>query len=187
MGAVLLAAGASRRLGFPKQGAYLEGERRLARTVRLALEAGLGPLRVVLGFEPERIKAFLGPWLTDERLDICIHTGWEEGMGTSLSYGVSCKPWPQDIAGLLILLCDQTALDLAHLQSLLKTFALDPTQRVASRYDGVWGAPAVFPIQDLSALTALKGDQGARKLLREGLCVPCDWSLGALDFDTPES
>lgn len=182
VGAILLAAGASRRLGYPKQGAVIEGESLLARSARLALEGGCDPLRVVLGFDAPRIGALLGPWLEDDRLDVCIHEGWEAGMGTSLAYGARC-PWPEDLDGVLVMLCDQIHLDGAHLARLLEAFRQDPCRRVASAYEGVLGVPAIFPVQDLSALTALKGDQGARKLLREENVVACDWPEGALDLD----
>jgi molybdenum cofactor cytidylyltransferase len=45
----VLAAGASRRLGQPKQLLMLDGETLLARSVRLAREAGAAPVLVVVG------------------------------------------------------------------------------------------------------------------------------------------
>jgi molybdenum cofactor cytidylyltransferase len=58
---------------------------------------------------------------------------------------------------------------------------------IASRYDGVRGVPAVFPRSAFAALAALRGDQGARTLLREE-CDPIDHIAPHPpgDIDTPE-
>ena len=50
-GALVLAAGASRRLGAPKQTIVLKGETLLDRSIRIASEAGCSPIVVVLGFQ----------------------------------------------------------------------------------------------------------------------------------------
>ena len=62
---------------------------------------------------------------------------------------------------------DQYAVDAAWLRALLALAEAHPTRMVASRYDGVRGVPAVFPRAAFAALSALRGDQGARTLLRD--------------------
>lgn len=181
--ALVLAAGASRRLGFPKQGVLLHGETLLARTVRLALEAGCDIVRVVLGFQADHIRSFLGPWEAHERLEMCVHSAWEAGMGSSLAFGLGVKPLAAGTQGVLVLLCDQVALDLSHLRHLIQAFEQDPRRRVASGYQGLKGVPALFPVNDLSALSQLHGDQGARELLRKGEAWVCDWPQGTWDLD----
>ena len=62
VGAVILAAGASTRLGEPKQLVMLGGETLLERAVRVAREAGCSPVVVVVGAEYARVLAEQCAW-----------------------------------------------------------------------------------------------------------------------------
>ncbi len=53
---VILAAGASKRLGFNKLCVKINGEAVVHRTARIFLEAGAGDVVVVTGFERERVE-----------------------------------------------------------------------------------------------------------------------------------
>lgn len=61
-----------------------------------------------------------------------------------------------------------------------------PQRMVASRYAGLRGVPAVFPRNTFTALAALRGDQGARALLRDD-ANPIDFIAphASGDVDTP--
>lgn len=170
--AVVLAAGASRRLGSPKQLAMLGDERLLERAVRLARAAGCSPVIVVLGAEHERV-------LADCRLGDAvpvIHDKWEEGMGSSIRLGVrACEA----AAGVVVMTCDQPAVTVKHLQLLMRG-----TNVKASSYAGRKGVPAFFPARYFGELKALGGDLGARELLRSADAV--DLEGGELDVDTVE-
>src|SRR5580698_5016379 len=82
--ALVLAAGASRRLGSPKQMATLGGETLLERSVRVAREAGLMPILVVVGAEWELVlaRSSLGDVV------IIVNEEWAEGMASSIRLGV---------------------------------------------------------------------------------------------------
>src|SRR5579863_5320617 len=77
---VVLAAGASRRLGQPKQLVELEGEPLLRRQTRMALAANIGPVAVVLGCRWADFAACIGD-LPVARL---VNQQWTEGLGTSI-------------------------------------------------------------------------------------------------------
>jgi CTP:molybdopterin cytidylyltransferase MocA len=168
--AVVLAAGASRRLGSPKQLAMLGDEALLERAVRLAREAGCSPVIVVLGAEYERV-------LADCRLGDAvpvIHDKWEEGMGSSIRLGVrACE----GAAGVVVMTCDQPAVTVEHLQLLMR----GPEVK-ASSYAGRKGVPAFFPKRYFDELMTLSGDVGARDLLRPAEAVELEG--GELDVDT---
>lgn len=187
--AVLLAAGASTRLGQPKQLVPIDGESLLHRTARLALEAGCSPLYVVLGFEADRMR----DELTGLPAQIVVNTHWHEGMGSSLRSGMAAlqqsDPHPQAV---LLLVCDQPRLTAEHLRNLLATHANAPTSNekpvTASAYGGRSGVPAVFSSGLFGELASCAGDRGARDLIRahhpDVAAVP--WPAGELDLDRPE-
>jgi molybdenum cofactor cytidylyltransferase len=184
--AVVLAAGASTRLGQPKQLVRLEGESLLHRTARLALEAGCSPVLVVLGFEAETLRAELHGL----NVDVVVNHEWQEGMGASLRSGMEAlrKRDPQPNA-VLVLVCDQPRLAADHLRTLLAHH--QSARRIAitaSVYARRAGVPAIFAAKLFSALLASSGDRGARNLIRahaaEVQGIP--WPAGELDLDLPE-
>ena len=105
--AVILAAGASRRLGQAKQLVTIGGEPLLRRTVRLAAQAGCHPIVVVLGFEADRMRSALAGF----RVIVAVNEDWRAGMGSSLRCGVETalqiSPPPEAI---LLMVCDQIRL-----------------------------------------------------------------------------
>lgn len=183
--AVVLAAGASSRLGYPKQLILIEGESLLRRTIRLALEGGCAPVFVVLGFEAERMRREL-----DGLAATAVLNGvWREGMGSSLRRGAevvaAVEPAPD---GVLLLVCDQPQLSVEHLRTLLLHHAAGAAKITASEYGGKTGVPAVFAIELLPELLAAAGDQGARELIRRNpeRVERVAWPGGEWDIDRPE-
>jgi molybdenum cofactor cytidylyltransferase len=174
--AVVLAAGASTRLGEPKQLATLAGETLLERAVRTARDAGCSPIVVVLGAAYVDILAYskLGdavPVINDE---------WREGMASSIRLGVRTLGLvAKDAEGVLLMTCDQPAVTAQHLGLVMATQEVK-----ASSYAGRNGVPAYFPKKYFNELTALTGDAGARTLLAQARSVAL--ALGELDVDTPD-
>lgn len=186
--AILLAAGASTRLGQPKQLLRLpafDGETLIDHAVGLAREAGAGPIFVILGAHAEEIH------LECELLNCILmrNEAWSEGMASSLRLGISAVLENAPAAsGAMVLACDQPALSAEHLRQLLGAHRGDPNSIAASRYCGRTGVPAIFPRALFPALLELKGDQGARAILqRSGMAIyPIEFPLGELDIDSPE-
>jgi len=84
--AIILAAGASRRLGRPKQLVRLGGESLLRRTVRAALACD--PVLVVLGSQAEAMAADLAGLPVIQ----VLNRDWEEGMASSIRAGIRALP-----------------------------------------------------------------------------------------------
>jgi molybdenum cofactor cytidylyltransferase len=181
--AVVLAAGASRRLGRPKQLILHDGESLLRRTARLALEAGCAPVVVVLGFEAEVMRAELGGLA----IDVAVNPNWPDGMGSSLACGVRAALGvrPKTDA-LLVLVCDQPRLTMAHLHALLAHQTAGAAALTASAYAGKSGVPAVFAASFFPELMQLEGDRGARDLILRHGAQTVDWPEGIHDIDLPE-
>ena len=185
--AIVLAAGASRRLGQPKQLLLHDGETLLDRAIRLASEAGAAPVFTVLGANREAICA--SAHLSPSSVAV-INEQWEQGLATSIHAGLEALDAAGgDAPGALLLGCDQPRLSASHLRELLATFAAQEEPAiVASTYAGAIGIPAVFPRAAFPALRALRGDKGARALLMEPPCplVALPFSGGEIDIDEPE-
>jgi molybdenum cofactor cytidylyltransferase len=169
--AVVLAAGFSRRLGRPKQTAVLAGETLLARAIRIARSAGAAPVVVVLREALDRAVP-----QAEAVMSVCNMEA-EEGMASSVRVGVRALE-TTDVAGALLMTCDQPLLSATHLKALC-----DDTERVtASAYNGRSGVPAYFPRRCFADLLALRGDAGARSLLQNAVTI-LNEEL-ALDIDT---
>jgi CTP:molybdopterin cytidylyltransferase MocA len=170
--AVVLAAGASRRLGELKQLVRLNGETMVERAVRLCREAGCSPVVVVLGASADKVR---------ERCSfgdavVVTNDEWSEGMGSSVRSGL--RGLPQDVNGYVITTCDQPAVTTEHLCALMAS-----GEMTASAYAGRRGVPAYFPKMMFAELMNLRGDAGARKLLKDAKALHL--TGGELDVDTP--
>jgi CTP:molybdopterin cytidylyltransferase MocA len=183
--AIILAAGASCRLGQPKQLLMHCGETMIGRAIRLANESGATPVIAVLGAHYELIREAVPLSLA---LPI-INSLWEQGIATSIHAGLDAleDAAPQTPCA-LILGCDQPRLTAAHLRALLETFGEQAEPAiVASAYAGILGIPAVFPREVFAELRALRGDRGARSLLMQPPCplVALPFPGGEIDIDLP--
>lgn len=180
--AVILAAGASSRLGQPKQLLQLAGETLLARSVRLAREAGANPVVVVVGHQAARMHEALA----SAGAIIVINEEWASGMASSIRAGVEAAE--QFAPGnLLLMVCDQPRLEAEHLRALLRAHQNEQQPATASRYAaGMLGVPAVFSRAMFAALKRLDGDRGARQLLQSMPCGHVEFEQGAVDIDLSE-
>lgn len=178
---VLLAAGASRRFGSPKQLLRVGGESLLRRMARVTLACGPAGCVVVLGARAPRLRRELAG--LDVR--VVVNPRWREGLSRSLAAGIAALP--AGARGALVLLADQAALGPADLAMLCACWRRAPRRIVAACVDGTLGPPAIFPFSVFPALRRLRGDRGARDLLRDprrraiGLELPG----AALDVDRP--
>jgi CTP:molybdopterin cytidylyltransferase MocA len=173
--AVVLAAGASRRLGRPKQEVIIGGETLLQRAVRLAREASLSPIIVVTRADTDYSKALRsgGPVL------IGINLEADEGIASSIRCGISLAS-SHDVAGAVILSCDQPALRAEHLRGLIE----DKGRITGSAYAGSIGVPAYFPAATFPLLLQLRGDAGARRFLTNARAILAEDLR--LDVDTEQ-
>jgi molybdenum cofactor cytidylyltransferase len=179
---IVLAAGASTRFGSPKQLIRLNGRPLLHLAVSRAVEVAGQAVTVVLGAN----AAELAPLLRHTPAAVVINRDWAEGMGSSVRIGVARVPATADAA--LLMLADQPMVTAEDLKRLIAAWRRQPQSIVAAHYAGTSGVPAIFPREDFSALSALRGDAGARALLKRGgdrvTRVPLQ--SAAIDIDTPE-
>jgi molybdenum cofactor cytidylyltransferase len=175
----ILAAGGSRRMGKPKLALPYRGRPLITRAAETALAAGIGPVVVILGGDAE----VYAPLLTGLPLRIVVNELWREGMASSLRAAVAAAR-EAGATRLLVMLADQPGVTSSHLQAL----AVEESRVVATGYDFGAGPPALFTADVWDALDALRGDEGARSVLRAMIVdvriVQASWSPD--DVDAPE-
>lgn len=184
-GAVLLAAGASSRMGTPKQLLVVDGIPLIVRATEAALASTAWPVVVVLGAHAEKIR----PVLARQPVLIAENPAWAEGMAASIRAGISTlQQFSRALDAALIALCDQPAFSTETISRLVQAHHRSGASVVAAHYQGRNGAPALFHREHFAALGALTGEEGARAFLngdRANVCTVDLPELG-LDLDTPE-
>ena len=183
--AVILAAGASRRYGSPKQLARYRGETLVARIARLTRVAGAEAVCVVLGYRAHLVhRALEESGAARSGTTTVRNPRWRDGMGRSLACGV--RALDRSARAVLVCLADQPLVKPGDLAGLVLTWRDSPQSVVASRYAGKLGVPAIFPRSHFGALKSLAGDRGAQMLLTSSknvLSMPIP--LAAVDIDDP--
>jgi len=171
---LVLAAGAGRRFGEqPKQLAELQGRPLLQHAVDAAVAApALERVVVVLGARAEQVRAAID----FGRAEPVVCPDWEEGQAASLRCGLRAL---QGFDRIVVTLGDQPWVST---EAIMRLAHEPPGTRAA--YDGVPGHPVVLGGELAEAALALKGDEGARSLLRGARTVECGDVADARDVDT---
>ena len=180
---LILAAGASSRMqGADKLLERIDGTPLLLRQAKAA-QAAAGQVLVALPpNRPARRAALAG-------IDVIqvIVTDANEGMGASIRAGVSSLP--EGATGMAVLPADMPDISADDIETVLKAFSKtsDRIVRGASS-DGRQGHPVVFPARLFQKLKTLKGDEGARSVLKNEtpFLVPLPDEHALIDLDTPE-
>ena len=185
VGAVVLAAGSSSRMGSPKQTLQFRGESLLRRAALAALGAGCRPVVVVTGAYAELSRRELGG------LDVreALNPRWETGMASSIRAGVEdlIRADP-DASAAVFLLCDQPHVTAEVLSGLIAAHRATGRPVIASTYGGSFGVPALFSRTLFPELTRLEGMSGAKEVIQryapEASFLPFEG--GEVDVDTPD-
>lgn len=179
---VVLAAGGSTRLGQSKQLLTRQGETLVHRVVRLALELVPAQVLVVVGGNAQAVTSSISG------LDATPVTNhhWESGLASSLQVaGTHLLP---SVAAVMVVACDQPAIEHSHLQALLLGARASASGCAGTRHGNVLGVPAVVPRAWFNQVGA-SGDRGFGVRLRQ-LPIDAVHALQApelgLDIDTPE-
>jgi molybdenum cofactor cytidylyltransferase len=169
LSAIVLAAGAARRFGRPKQLERWHGSTLVERAVRLAAESGVGEVLLVTGNHAEEIAAlFCDPTAYSVAVRIVYNSHWQEGQGFSVAVGV--KALSPDSEAALFFLSDQPRLKPTSAQVLVQTFAQIGPDRAATilfpTYNERRGNPVLFGRYYFEALSVLEGDVGGRAVVK---------------------
>lgn len=183
-GIILLAAGASSRMGQSKQLLPVHGEPLLLKTVKTAIASGVERIIVVLGDnEAEHRKIISGL-----AIQIEVNKEWEKGMGSSIKRGLTLLSLDDQLKGVIIMVCDQPLITAEHIRHLVERYTQNHMPIVASGYGQTAGVPVFFSTRFFKELSHLPDHQGAKNLIlenREYVSV-LDFPDGQIDLDTME-
>jgi molybdenum cofactor cytidylyltransferase len=181
IGIIMLAAGYSKRFNADKrQARFNDGSTLLEATLANVPDSFTRRLLVLHPGDEALAESYAATW------SICIADRASEGMGFSLSAGISQSvEWP----ALLIALADMPHVQPETYQSIQQ--AMLKHRLVRPYCQGRPGNPVGIHAEFYPALTRLSSDQGARQLLRDNsdkvFRLEClDWGI-TQDVDTPAS
>jgi molybdenum cofactor cytidylyltransferase len=183
IGAIILAAGSSSRMGQSKQMLPVHGQPLLTNAVKAVLDSGISRVVVVLGANEKAHRDIL----SQEKVNITLNTDWELGMGNSIRAGLhSILSTYPDLSGVVILVCDQPLLTSEIISGIIERYHETAKPVIASFYQGTSGVPVFFSQAYFEKLRNLPDDQGAKKLILQNLSDVALFPFpgGEIDLDT---
>ena len=187
IGALLLAAGQSRRMGGPnKLLAAIDGTPMVAHVARRLLASRARPIVAVLGNQADTVDIALGK-LPVKRVR---NPEFAAGLSTSLKRGIAALP--SDLDGVIVCLGDMPLISGRHLERLIAAFnPLEGRAIIVPTRRGKRGNPVLWSRQFFPEMTGLAGDVGAKHLIGEHAEfvaeVEMDDAAVLVDIDTPEA
>jgi molybdenum cofactor cytidylyltransferase len=188
IGAVVLAAGASSRMGRPKAALPLgvQGQTVLSRGVASLLAAGVPGVVVVAGAHPEAIRLALR--LRDRRVRVVDNPAWREGQLSSLLSGLAALDGPV-LEAMLMTLVDVPLVEPDTIRRLMRTWRETGAPIVRPARDDEHGHPVLFDRRVFPELRAADPARGAKPVVHAHAAalvnVPVSDDGAFLDLDTP--
>lgn len=182
-GIVILAAGGSSRLGDIKQLLPFNGKTLLQHVIDEAAEAGAQPIVVITGANANKVSSSVA----DSKVNIVENENWQDGMASGIVAGVrQIIKLDERIKKLILAVCDQPFVSSALFEQLDQIQNKTGKPIVASTYANTVGTPALFSFGFFDQLLSLKGDEGAKKILKNNIndVATVDFPKGEIDIDT---
>lgn len=179
---IVLAAGASSRMGRPKMLLPLGGTTLLASVAQALLDGGLARVVVVLGHEARAVRRE-ARLPEDTRLDVVVNDGWASGMASSLRRGLEACA---DADAALVALGDQPGMTADRVRRIVAAWAPGGSL-VLPVQDGRAGHPVLFARRLWPELAALRGDVGGKEVVLRHLAEAVQIEAEPLaDLDTED-
>ena len=185
VGIVILAAGASTRMGRPKQLLPLNGQPLLLHSVDEALSTSVSDVVVVLGSDPDTYRDLLETY----PVKLVVNDAWRGGIGSSVKAGLmAIRERVRNLDAALFLVGDQPAIRFEYLCRMINMYHNSSVNLIASGYGETYGVPALFGSEFFDEILQLDDADGAKRVLRnhEHLVTILECPEGAIDIDTPQ-
>lgn len=187
IGAIILAAGQSKRMGEPKLLLPYQGIPIIHYPVEIAVQHKLTPIVVVGGKYYHQLKKELEPF--HQSISMMYNEQYEDGMSTSLITGINSVEGELD--AVLIFLGDQPLVADEVVKKLIDTYQKNRENGiyiVRPRYDQRPGHPILFDKRLFKHFQYLNGDEGGRSIIKANeehlLYVDFEQTDWNLDIDT---
>ena len=180
---IILAAGESSRLGNIKQLLPFKGKTLLQHVIDEAAKAGAEPIVVITGANATKVSASID----DSRVNVLINENWQVGMASGIVAGVNKVVSLNDgIKKIIVAVCDQPFVTSALFERLDQMQNESGKSIVASTYADTIGTPALFATKYFDQLLSLKGDEGAKKILKNNSrdIATVNFPKGEIDIDS---
>ena len=185
VGIVILAAGASTRMGTPKQLLCYQERTLLRHTIEVAIASVCRPIVVVLGANAQLIRSDI----SQLSIQIVENLQWNKGMSSSIEVGIQeLKTSSPELDAVIVTLCDQPFISTEIINQLALTYHSTNQPIIACEYAETLGVPALFSDRLFSELMTLIGDEGAKQIIKKHSQEVFNISFpeGATDIDTPK-
>lgn len=178
---IILAAGASSRLGQPKQNLLFQHTTLLNRAIETGLASTCRPVIVVLGANAGVIEA-----MDQDEVKVIYNNDWNEGMASSIRLAIKEIEADNKINQAVIMLCDQPFVTAALIDTMLQQQIETGKPIIACTYNNTIGVPVLFNKLLFAQLLLLQGHEGAKKILKtnEPDIATIPFELGSIDIDT---
>jgi molybdenum cofactor cytidylyltransferase len=179
--AIVLAAGASTRMGRNKLLLDVAGESLVRRAVRAAIEGGVDEVVVVLGHDEQRVRAELDGLACVP----VVNPDHAEGAGTSVRTGVRRAAGAD---ALMVVLADMPFVTAEMIATLARRYRASRAPLVVSHYGDVQAPPTLYDRALFEELLAIPGERCAKQVVKrhEAEAEVVTWPAAALrDIDVP--
>jgi molybdenum cofactor cytidylyltransferase len=180
---IILAAGESRRMGYPKP--LLEiGRRTFIEQIAATMLAVVPRLVIVIGAHRERVRAAIP---RDARITIVENLDYSRGQLSSLKVGLGVVQ--PDSSGALVHLGDHPMVRVETFQAIVDSYDRSGKPIVIARHGGRRGHPVIFDRALFGELLSAPEEEGARHVVNADpsrvAYVDLDDPGINLDLDTP--
>lgn len=182
-GAVILAAGASSRMGRNKMLLDVHGVPMVRRAVQVAIDAGVSLVVVVVGNDEAQVREALSGL-------VCLFAVNPDFTGpTSTSLHAGLRALDDSVDATIVLLADMVRVTPAMVRALIASVEESGAPLAVSRYGDVLAPPLLFRRSLWPELLAWHGEGCGKAVVKahEHQAIMHDWPVDALrDVDTPQ-
>ncbi len=185
IGAVLLAAGKSERMGHNKLLLSLDGKKLVDNILDALADSGVDERVVVVGHEPDQVVEAVKHRM--DKVKIALNVNYENGMTSSFQTGLH---FLRHVDAAFLVLGDEPIFDSKIISSLIGLMEKNHMALIVSPvYKGKKGHPLLFRSQLFTAILDLKSSQTIRDVVHRHVdrlvtIEAPQWTTS--DIDTPE-
>lgn len=182
---LVLAAGESSRMNGIKQLLKIQHKTLLDITLKKVKTLQTSTIFCVLGANAKLIETEI----ETENIEFIYNLNYKDGLSASIVAGIHhLENSNQSYDGIFIILADQPAISIEYFKAMITLFTKNDTKIIASNYNDKPGVPAIFPKKMIAKLKIIKGDKGAKELMKKNIkdIIFSNLPTNLIDIDTSE-